>query len=196
LLIECPCQSGSEPNQDFARTPSHPSGALPPSVNDSFSSSSVRPHPRLPHLAFQKSVPGFALHLAHTGLTSHARFLSTPFLPLYTACNPKHARVHFHRLAAFLGNCDAWIRCCFGPRHISPLSCPQPPPSRVPSHLSRIERIASWRPQSLDCASCQVSNHAVHVPNTILVLARCAIGSRSTFLAHANIHHCPSQPLC
>jgi hypothetical protein len=29
---------------------------------------------------------------------------------------------------------------------------------------SRFERIAPWRPQSLDCASCQVSS-AVHVPN-------------------------------
>lgn len=69
----------------------HPDGALAPTVNDSFSSSSVSVL-TLAFLVLLSRNSSLVLHFAHTGLTSHARFLSTPFLPLYTACSPKHAR--------------------------------------------------------------------------------------------------------
>ena len=154
MLIECPCQSGSEPNQDFARTPSHPSGALPPSVNDSFSSSSVRPHPRLPHLAFQKSVPGFA-PCAHW-LNLSRSFSVHPFPAFIYRLQPKTractSTVWPRSLEIVtLGFAVASVLDTY---HDSFVLSHR---SLAPVHLSRFERIASWRPQSLDCASCQVS---------------------------------------
>lgn len=73
--------SGSEPNQDFDRTPSHPSGrsACADSQRQLLLIFRLRSHPRLPRLAFQKFVLGFA-HCAHW-LNLSRSFSVHPFPP-------------------------------------------------------------------------------------------------------------------
>lgn len=158
--------SGSEPNQDFACTPSHPSGRSA-AANSQRQLLLIFRSPFLT-LAFlicllcRKSSFGFAPRAHWLDLSrSFSVHPFPPFIYRFATQNTRACTFTVWPRSLEIVTLGFAVASALDTYHDSFVLSHR----RLASiQTSRFERIAPWRPQSLDCASCQVSS-AVHVPN-------------------------------